>query len=214
MDKRYCILDMDGTILDTMGYWRTLAGDYLRSKGVQPDERLGKLKWMTLLQGAQYFIEIYGLEGPAQKLADEMNAVMERHYLVDVNPKPGAAEALKALRGRGARLCVATATNRRLAESCFARLGLLDLFDFVISCEDTGTSKASPDIYLQAAARLGAEPYEVAVFEDALHAARTAKAAGFYLVGIYDKQEKNVQALKELCDEWMDGWQDLRLPEL
>ena len=44
MDNRFCIIDMDGTLVDTMPYWKSLGGDYIRSKGVEPD---GRLNWMV-----------------------------------------------------------------------------------------------------------------------------------------------------------------------
>ena len=79
---------------------------------------------------------------------------------------------------------VATATAEPLARACFARLGVDGLFDFILSCETIGVSKDRPDVYLLAAERLGAAPAETAVFEDALYAARAAREAGFYVVGV------------------------------
>lgn len=58
------------------------------------------------------------------------------------------------------------------------------LFDFILSCETLGVSKNRPDVFLEAARRLGAAPGETAVFEDALYAARTAREAGFYTVAV------------------------------
>ena len=60
-------------------------------------------------------------------------------------------------------------------------------FDFLLSCETLGVGKSRPDIYLEAARRLGAAPGEIAVFEDALYAVRTAREAGFYVVGVAEE---------------------------
>ena len=204
MDKRYCIFDMDGTLLDTMGYWYQLDEDFLRLKGGEPDERLKRAGFMTMLQLAEFFMENYGLKGPAQQLVDEMNAMMDRRYRFEAQPKQGVVEYLRALHEKGVKLSVATATDARLAKAAFARLGILELFECVVSCEDVGFSKARPDVYLEAARRMGAKPQDIAVFEDDLAAAQTAKQAGFYTVAVYDKYAEHWEELRAFCDEAME----------
>ena len=101
-------------------------------------------------------------------------------------------------------MCVASATAEPLMEACLSRLGVAHYFQFLLSCETVGAGKNRPDVYFAAAERLGAEPEEIAVYEDALYAARTAKEAGFYVVGVYDDSASgHWDELKELADEWM-----------
>ena len=59
-------------------------------------------------------------------------------------------------------------------------------FRFYLDCTTAGARKDKPDIYLQAAARLGASPEECVVVEDSAYCAKTAHNAGFFVVGIYD----------------------------
>ena len=121
----------------------------------------------------------------AYKMAyGKASADVEEHYRSDVPLKPGVKAYLERLRGRGCRLCVATATAEPLARQCLSRLGVDGFFDFILSCETLGVSKDRPDVFLEAARRLGATPGETAVFEDALYAARTAREAGFYTVAV------------------------------
>ena len=62
--------------------------------------------------------------------------------------------------------------------------------------------KERPDIFLECAWRLGAEPEDIAVFEDAYYAARTAKMAGFYVVGVYDEDnDRHWKDMARVCDE-------------
>ena len=80
------------------------------------------------------------------------------------------------------------------------RLGLWQHFRFAVSCVQYG-GKTRPDIYLEAARRLGTAPAETVVFEDALHAARTAHEAGFRVCGVWDASaEEDQAALKALAD--------------
>ena len=73
MDKRFCIFDMDGTLVDSMHYWKELGRDYLESLGIRPDERLlWMVKAMTMLEGAAYFMDTFHIPGPPQRIVDEM----------------------------------------------------------------------------------------------------------------------------------------------
>lgn len=215
MDKMYCIFDMDGTLVDSMGYWRSLGRDYLAGQGFtgpEADRVLELIRPMTMLQAAQLFQDTFHFPGPPQTIVDEMNGVMDGHYQNDVPLKPGAADYLRKLRERGCRLCVATATDEALSHTCLQRLGVDQLFEFVLSCENTGIGKDRPDIYLQAAQKLGARPEETAVFEDALYAARTAKQAGFYTVAVEEPchSAQDRQQLAALADERITDWRTAR----
>lgn len=69
--------------------------------------------------------------------------------------------------------------------------------------------KTGPGVYLLASEKLEAAPQETAVYEDALYAAKTAKKAGFYTIGVYDKcAVENWEALKALSDETIRDWKE------
>lgn len=208
MNKTFCIFDMDGTLVDSMPLWKSLGRDYLKARGHQPtQEQLAAMGPMTMLEGAAFLMDTFGVEGPPERIIDEMHAVMEGHYRTDIPLKPGIQEYLKRLKGEGARMCVATATAEPLARACLERLGVACYFDFILSCETVGKGKTQPDVYLEAARRMGSAPADTAVFEDALYAARTAKEAGFYTVGVPEASyEQDWPALAALADETIMDW--------
>ncbi len=211
MNKKFAIFDMDGTLVDSMVYWRCLGRDYLKSKGVTEvkDEVMEQIRTMTMLESSALFIETYGLYGTPEAVAAEMYEVMDEHYRADVPLKPGVRDYLEQLYKDGVRMCVASSTREELIQSCLSRLGVADLFEFFISCESLGTEKTSPLVFEMAAARLGVRPEEAAVYEDALYAAETAKKAGFYVVGIYDVHaKKHWEELKLLADEVISDWKN------
>lgn len=204
MNKRYAIFDMDGTLVDSMVYWKRLAGEFLEQKGVChiPPDILEQIKPMTIKEAMSLFIRTFGLEGTPESLSAEANAMMERHYRDDIPLKPGVKEYIAALDRAGVQMCVASATAEPLMRDCLGRLGVLDCFRFLLSCETAGVGKDRPDIYYAASEKLGCEPAQAAVYEDALYAADTAKRAGFYVIGVYDKHaERHWSRLKALADE-------------
>lgn len=212
MDKKCCIFDMDGTLVDSMGYWKQLGREFLAGQGIRDgvEEVLERCKTMTMVETAAQMIQAFGLEGTPEELAAQINGVMDEHYRSDIPLRPGAADYLTALKERGCKLCVATATEEGLARMCMERLGVAGQLEFILSCETLGKGKGEPDIFLEAARRLGVEPWETAVFEDALIAVRTAKSIGCYTVGIYDENgAADWPVLAKLADESILGWNQM-----
>ena len=209
MDKQFAIFDMDGTLIDSMIFWKNLASEYLSSKGVTqiPADILERIKPMTMSESAVLFQQEFGLPGDPEA---EMNALMDAHYRNDIPLKPGVREYLHLLHNRGVRMCVASATAEHLMESCLARLGVRDCFEFLLSCETVGAGKRSPLVYHESAKRLDATPPEIAVYEDALYAVQTAKNAGYYVVGVYDDSTaKNWLTIEKLADEIVLNWEEV-----
>ena len=209
MDKQFAIFDMDGTLIDSMIFWKNLASEYLSNKGVTqiPVDILERIKPMTMSESAALFRQEFGLTGDPEA---EMNAMMDEHYRKDIPLKPGVREYLQLLHKRGVRMCVASATAEQLMESCLIRLGVRDCFEFLLSCETVGAGKRSPLVYHASAKRLGATPQEIAVYEDALYAVQTAKEAGYYVVGVYDDSAaKNWLTIEKLTDEIVLNWEEV-----
>ncbi len=189
MDKKFAIFDMDGTLVDSMDYWCRLAGEYLASKGISyiPPHIMEQIGPMTMSESAALFVEEFSLPGTAESVAAEMNTMMEGHYRNDVPLKSGVAAYLASLQAQGVVMCVASVSDEPLMEACLRRIGVRQYFSFLLSCEEVGAGKDKPDVYWAAAQRLGGHPSEIAVYEDAPYALKTAKQAGFYTVGVYDE---------------------------
>lgn len=187
MQFTHAIFDMDGTLVDSMQYWETVCGEFLRELGIDSEEIIEVLKPMTVPQTADYLRDEFGITGSPQEMTNRMCSIMRGHYETDVQPKPGVYAFLEALRKKGVRMCVASSTPDDLIDLCLQRLGLRDCFEFLLSAETVGKGKDAPDIFLEAAARMHAEPQNTMVFEDALIAAETAKRAGFQTAAIFDE---------------------------
>ena len=208
MGKKYAIFDMDGTLIDSMIFWKNLASEYLGSKGVTqvPEDLPERIKPMTMSESAALFRQEFGLSGDPEA---EMNTMMDDHYRNDILLKPGVREYLQMLQSKGVRMCVASATAEHLMEACLTRLGIRDCFEFLLSCETVGAGKRTPLVYHESAGRLGADPSGIAVYEDALYAVQTAKKAGYYVVGVYDESaSENWKTIENLADEIILNWEE------
>lgn len=203
------IFDVDGTLLDSMSIWDSIGEDYLRSIGYTPRENLNEtFQAMSLQQAARYYQTEYGVTLSMEEIMDGVNSLLERFYREQARLKPGAGEFVRELSGRGVKLCVATATERPLVEAALARCGVLGYFEEILTCTNLGHGKDEPLIYREALKRLGGERPSTLVFEDALHAARTAKADGFPVAAVYDSHEKGQKELKALADIYLTDFSD------
>lgn len=184
--KKALIFDLDGTLLDSMQIWDNIGYEYLSAKGVLgiPSDIKEILKAMNLMEAATYFFEQFGIGSSAKGVYDEIEQEVARKYLEQVALKSGTAEFLE--QHRELKMCVATATDQHLASLALKRLGILEYFSFILTSSEVGISKENPDIFLMAAKRLEAPVEDCIVFEDALHAIKAAKSAGFYTVGLYE----------------------------
>lgn len=183
---RYAILDMDGTLLDSSGMWDQVGCRVLEPWGVHytPQES-SDTATMTVEGAAAYFVQRFHLPVTPQQLAVSIRENARIAYTTLATLKPGVPRALDAMRRRGVTLCVASGTEKALVDAALAHFGLLDRFAFTLSCA-TPRGKEEPEVYLRAAARLGASPEQIMVFEDSPTAVQTARRAGFYTVGVLD----------------------------
>lgn len=182
------IFDLDGTLLDSMPLWNTLGIDFLTRRGIQAPVGLrATLKPMDMPTTARYLKERFGLPETPEQLVQEIDHLAAQAYQEQIPLKPGVREFLEELRRRGVRMCVATATDRPLVEGALKRLGVLDWFDFLLTCTEVGVGKQRPDIYLQALEQLGTPREATVVFEDSPHALSTAQKAGLRTVAIHEE---------------------------
>ena len=182
------IFDVDGTLLDSMGIWKDVGVRYLNSIGIEAEPDLGNILFtMSIQEGAQYVKEHYHLSQEIEEIEQNVLDIISDYYKETAPLKSGAVELLEKLRNSNIPMTIASSNNKKEIEMAFERLEIAKYFDRIFTCEEAGAGKTKPDIYLQAAEYLGTRPEETLVFEDVIHAVRTAKKAGFQVVGIYDE---------------------------
>lgn len=209
MKERCAIFDFDGTLFDSMYVWDTAGESYLRSLGKEPSPTVREeIAAMSLQQAAVYFKKEYGLPLTAEEIVTEIDRTVERAYLNDILPKAGAAEFLKKMQKANISMCIATATDRYLVEAALRRCDMDKYFDAIFTCGEVGASKNEPTIYRCAMEHFHADRESTLVFEDALHAAQTAKADGFCVIAVMDTSEKKQAELRHISDFYIKSYED------
>lgn len=203
------IFDFDGTLVDSMFIWDTIGEDYLRSLGKEPNEDLKEtFLTLTLEEAAEYYRTHYGVTLSVKEIVDGVNTMVEGIYRTRVALKQGVADFLAQLKENGARMCIATVTDRYLVEETLERLGILHYFSEIFTCAEVGYGKDKPIIYRKALEHLDTAKNETYVFEDSLFALKTARADGFTTVGVYDRHENRQDNIKILADYYIDDFAD------
>lgn len=124
-------------------------------------------------------IEAYYGEGfSIEEFHGHFSVHVQRLFEAGVQRKPGVGELLDFLADRGLPLAVATSSGRSTAERHLGKAGLLDRFQAVVTRNDVERTKPAPDIYLEAARRLGVAPERCIAFEDSNIGLEAAHAAG------------------------------------
>lgn len=204
------ILDLDGTLLDSVSIWDNVAEDYLRKKGIQPKHGLREnLETLSLQKAARYLQSEYGLTDSVEEIINGVCSLIEHFYVHEVLPKEGVPEFLQILHHKGVKMCIATATERYLVEAALKRNGILEYFDEILTCSSLGHGKDEPHIYEAALRHLGTLQSSTWVFEDMLYAISTAKAAGFPVVGVYEAHEKHPEKIRALADLYIHSFREM-----
>ena len=207
----YAIFDLDGTLLDSLWIWQSAAGRYLEQQGVCPPQGLAdQLRGMTVPQAIAQLQDQFHLPGTVEEGVRQICALVAQDYAERVQLKPFARDYLDQLRRQGVPLALATASEPAYVMPALERLGLVPYFTLIVTRDTLPLTKRQPDYYRQLAQRLGAQPQQVTVFEDSLHAIRSAKEAGCRTVAIYDASAADERSrIKVLCDYYAGGFDAL-----
>lgn len=205
------IFDLDGTLLDSMDMWRSMTSEFLINQNVAVPQNLDALiNQMTYKQAAELISEKF----LPRMTPDEIMTCWDKHvvdmYKNHIQLKPYVREYLLKLKADGVKMCIATLSERTNIENALNRLGVIDLFDFILTVTDVGKSKKHPDIFIECAKRCGADETNAVVFEDSLTPINTAKSAGFTVFGVYDKaSDKDKDEIIALCDKYIYSFDEL-----
>jgi HAD superfamily hydrolase (TIGR01509 family) len=178
------VFDLDGVILQSEEVWDEVRGAFIRERGGRYDaEAQRAMMGMSAPEWSRYVHEELGVPDPPEEISDEIVRRMIARYRENLPLIPGAREAVERLAARWP-LGIASSSNRPLIDATLELAGLAHLFRATVSSEEVPRGKPAPDVYLEAARRLGVAPEHAAAVEDSHAGIRSAKAAGMRVVAI------------------------------
>jgi len=208
--KLFCF-DMDGTLLDSMGYWHLSKIELLLALHL-PLEPVGMpdILYRSFREVLEYYREKHGFAYEWDDIIEKYRAVMNRWYRRGIDPKPGAREFLQRLQQEGVRVCVGTATDRNIAREALKVAGLLEYVEFVTDIAEMGSGKENAAFFEKLAERAGVQTDEILMFEDALYAMQGARSAGCGVVAIEEAaSERERDEIMAFADRYIRSYHEL-----
>ena len=182
------LFDADGTLMDSIASWRKALKTVLERRGFSySEEDFQVLIPLTTKEGGTYLKGKYGFTETGDEIAAEYLGLVESFYATEVELKKGAREVLEYYDSKGIPMAIVTSSERILIGAACKRHGISQFFQGLYICSELGTSKRQPDIFVNTAKALGAEPAETLVYEDSDYAIETAVNAGFKVIKVIEE---------------------------
>jgi HAD superfamily hydrolase (TIGR01509 family) len=178
------VFDLDGVIVDSEEVWDQVREGLARERGGRWSEQAqAAMMGMSSTEWSRYMHDVVGLPEPPEEINREVVQRMLDRYAHGLPLIDGAVEAVRRLADQWP-LGVASSSNRELIDRVLEVSGLAPYFRATVSSEEVGHGKPAPDVYLEAARRLGVEPHRAVAIEDSANGIRSAHAAGMHVVAI------------------------------
>lgn len=178
------VFDMDGVLIDSEHVWDDVREQLAAERGGRWSDRAQRdMMGMSSPEWSRYMHDEIGLAEPPE----EINRIVVERMLGRYSSGPplieGAVDAVRRLAAEW-RLAIASSSNRELIDAVLDSTPLGPLFELTVSSEQVARGKPAPDVYLEAARRLGVDPMRTAAIEDSHNGIRAAKAAGMRTLAI------------------------------
>ena len=204
------IFDVDGTLLDSMHVWEHLGDELLNSYQIQARENLDERYATLSLQEALQDLHLrYLPQLDMQELAQGLSSLIKQRYAT-LHLKPGALSFVKKIHRLKLPMAIVSAGEKAVTMPILERCGIIPYMQFYMGCEEAGGNKHQPDIFLQAAHKLGCKPEDVIVIEDAYHAMKAAKLAGMKVWAIEEARQMHaLEQIKATADIYVHSFHEM-----
>lgn len=209
---KYHIFDLDGTLVDSMQQWsRTMLRILDETHTSYPNDIIRTITPLGNQGAADYFINKLKIKLSEKEILDRMDRYILDEYTYRIPIKDGVKEYIKKLKSEGCFLGVMTASPHRFTDVCLKRNGIFEAFDVVWSIDDFGTmTKNMPEIYYEAAKRIGCKVQDITFYDDNIVALTASKSAGVNTIGVFDSSsEFDQKKIKTVSDKYILTFNDL-----
>jgi HAD superfamily hydrolase (TIGR01509 family) len=178
------VFDLDGLLIETEEIWDEVREALVRERGGRWTESAqGDMMGMSSTEWSRYMHDELRVPDPPEEINRLVVERMAERYREHLPLLPGAVDAVQRIAARWS-LAVASSSNRPLIDLVLELSGLAPRFRATVSSEEVERGKPAPDVYLEAARRLGLAPERFAAVEDSESGIRSAKAAGMRVLAI------------------------------
>ena len=178
------VFDMDGVLLQSEEVWDAVREEYVRERGGRYDAEVQRaMMGMSSTEWSRYLHDTAGVPDEPEMINAEVVRRMLDSYREHLPLLPGAVDAVRRVAAQFP-LGLASSSNRELIDGALEQAGLAPYFAATVSSEEVPRGKPAPDVYLEAARRLGVNAKHCAAVEDSHGGIRSAKAAGMRVVAI------------------------------
>jgi HAD superfamily hydrolase (TIGR01509 family) len=178
------IFDLDGVLIDSEQVWDDVRERLARERGGRWHEGAQRaMMGMSSPEWSRYMHDEVGLSESPEEINREVVDQMLVRYADGPPWLPGAIDAVRRIAAVWP-LAIASSSNRELIDVVVEAGGLTSLFGATVSSEEVPRGKPAPDVYLEAARRLGIDPTRCAAIEDSHNGIRSAKAAGMRCIAV------------------------------
>jgi HAD superfamily hydrolase (TIGR01509 family) len=181
---RAVVFDLDGVLLQSEEVWDAVREHYVRERGGRYDEDVQRaMMGMSAPEWSRFLHEEAGVPDDLDEINSEVVRRMLEAYRLELPLLPGAVTAVRRA-AAAFPLALASSSNREVFEEVLELAGLADCFRATVSAEEVAHGKPAPDVYLEAARRLGVAPQTCTAVEDSHAGIRSATSAGMRVVAI------------------------------
>jgi HAD superfamily hydrolase (TIGR01509 family) len=203
------IFDLDGLLLESEQVWNASKHRLTEERGgTWRPEAEHDMLGMSSPEWSRYMHERLGLPLTPEEISNEVVRLMVESYERELPLLPGADEAVRRIGARWP-LGLASSSNREIIDAVLARTGWDGLFAVTLSSEEVERGKPNPDVYLEAARRLGAEPGRCVAVEDSSAGIGSAVAAGLGVVAVPNEAYPPDPEMLARANVVLDSLQDL-----
>jgi HAD superfamily hydrolase (TIGR01509 family) len=193
--KKAALFDMDGLLVDTESLSVAAAEKICKDLGI--DIKKEEVTDIVGVTAKKFYGELQknkNLDHKPQKLIEEHNNVYESSLENGVKAYPGAKELPRKLKEAELKIALVSGSSRWQIDTTLKNIGMENVFDLILSCDDITKSKPSPQGFLVAAEKLGVKPEECIVFEDSMYGIEAGKRAGMTVVGVVNDGGQDIES--------------------
>ncbi len=202
-NKKLVLFDFDGTLVDSMTMWVGIDQKIFDLNGIPVPEGLTeRLIPLNEEETAKVFLE-YGCQGTVDSIRALHDRLAQEQYETTIPLKEGARELLEALRDRGIRVGIVSASIMSRMLPAIRRLGLTGYFSIILPCGELNVNKHTKEAYDLALNTIGVAAEDALFVDDFYGNIQGAKDAGLATIGVYDevgaKNWPQMQKTADIC---------------